>query len=147
MHILTSMTQIWKTNKQKNYQTIHIAAVYSLSHVTDSLVMWLVMSNSFTTPWTVSPSHSFCPRDFPGKNIGAGCCCLLQGTFTTQGLNLHLLRWQEVSLPLSHQGSPKHTFWNYSEQRNLNKSIATSKWALITKYQPKTKIIYGIDVT
>ena len=34
--------------------------------------------------------------DSPGKNIGAGCCFLLQGIFLTQGWNLsllHLLHW------------------------------------------------------
>ena len=41
---------------------------------------------------------------FPGKDIGVGCHFLLQGTFPTQGWNLHLL-WQADSLPLSHQGS------------------------------------------
>ena len=35
--------------------------------------------------------------DFPGKNIGLGCCFLLQRIFPTQALNLHLqrlLHWQ-----------------------------------------------------
>ena len=49
-----------------------------------------------------------------------GCHFLLQGTFPTQGPNLHLLRllkWQTVSLPLSHLGSQSgHTstykVWN-----------------------------------
>ena len=31
------------------------------------------------------------PWDFPGKNTGVGCHFLLQGTFPTQGSNLHLL--------------------------------------------------------
>ena len=35
-----------------------------------------------------------------------GCPFLLQGIFLAQGSNLHLLHWQEDSLPLSHQGSP-----------------------------------------
>ena len=41
-------------------------------------------------------------------------CChfLLQGIFPTQGLNPHLLHWQVVSLPMSHQESLniKHQF-------------------------------------
>ena len=53
-------------------------------------------------------------------NPGVGCHFLLQGTFPTQGPNLHLLRllkWQTVSLPLSHLGSQSgHTstykVWN-----------------------------------
>ena len=34
---------------------------------------------------------------------GADCHFLLQGIFSTQRLNLHLLYWQADSLPLSHQ--------------------------------------------
>ena len=36
-----------------------------------------------------------------------GCHFLLQGIFPTQGLNPHLLHWQEDSLPLSHLGGPR----------------------------------------
>ena len=52
------------------------------------------------------PPGSFCPQDSPGKNTGVGCHFLLQGIFSTQGSNLHLLHWQADSLPLSHLGSP-----------------------------------------
>ena len=44
-----------------------------------------------------SPCRLLCPWNFPGKNTGAGCYFLLQGTFLTQGLNpclLCLLHWQ-----------------------------------------------------
>ena len=34
----------------------------------------------------------------------SGLSFLLEGTFPTQGLNLHLLHWQASSLSLSHQG-------------------------------------------
>ena len=44
-------------------------------------------------------------RDFPGKNTGVGCHCLLQGISPTQGPNPYLLHWQAGSLPLSHLGS------------------------------------------
>ena len=53
---------------------------------------------SFSTPW-----------DFPGKNTGVGCHCLLQGIFPTQGLNPNLLHWQADSLPLYYLGSPTAT--------------------------------------
>ena len=50
---------------------------------------------------TLSRTHGLlCPCDFPGKNTGVGCHFLLQRIFLTQGLNLHLLRWQACSLPL-----------------------------------------------
>ena len=48
-----------------------------------------------------------CPWDSPGENTGGDCHFLLQGIFPTQGLNLHLLHWQESALPLSHVGSPR----------------------------------------
>ena len=44
---------------------------------------------------------------FSGKNTGVGCRALLQGIFSTQGLNpclLHLLHWQAGSLPLAPPG-------------------------------------------
>ena len=40
-----------------------------------------------------------------------GCHCLLQGIVPTQGLNLGLLHWQVASLPLSHRGSPDHSYF------------------------------------
>ena len=51
------------------------------------------------------PARLLCPWNSPGKNTGVGCHFLLQGIFWTQGSNLHLLHWQEDSLPLRHQGS------------------------------------------
>ena len=53
----------------------------------------------FATQWTVA-NGLFYPWDFPGKNTGVGCHLVLQGTFLTQGLDLH---WQADSSPL---GSP-----------------------------------------
>ena len=47
---------------------------------------------------------------FSGKNTGVDCHFLLQEIFLTQGSKpclLHLLHWQEDSLPLSHMGSPR----------------------------------------
>ena len=35
-------------------------------------------------------------------------CTMARGIFLGQGMNLCLLHWQANSLPLSHQGSPKH---------------------------------------
>ena len=37
------------------------------------------------------PTRLFCQWDSPGKNTGSGCHALLQGTFSTQGVNPHLL--------------------------------------------------------
>ena len=49
---------------------------------------------------------------FPGENTGVGCHFLVQGIFPTQGSNPHLLNWQEESLLLTHEGSPKHRIQN-----------------------------------
>ena len=55
----------------------------------------------------MQPARLLCQWDFPGKNTGVCCHFFLQGIFPIQGsLNLHLLHWQAVSLPLSHQESP-----------------------------------------
>ena len=57
----------------------------------------------------LKPASLLCPWDFPGKNTGVGCHALLQGIFLIQGLNpylLHLLHWQEGSLPLVPPGKP-----------------------------------------
>ena len=66
----------------------------------------LVVSSS-VQPHGLQPSRLLCPRDSPSKNTGVGCHFLPSRIFPTQGLNLHLLRWQADSLPLSHLGSPK----------------------------------------
>ena len=62
----------------------------------------------FVTLWTVayqaSLSMGFCRQEY-----WSGLPCLLQGIFLTQGLNphlLHLLPWQEGSLPLAPPGKP-----------------------------------------
>ena len=58
-------------------------------------------------PHGLSPTHSFCPWNFPGKNTAVGCHFLCQGIFLAQGLNphlLHLLHWRVDSLPLVSPG-------------------------------------------
>ena len=40
-------------------------------------------------PHGLQPTRLLRPWDSPGKNTGVGCRFLLQGTFPTQGLNLH----------------------------------------------------------
>ena len=55
------------------------------------------------TLWTVAHQAPL-SMGFPGKNNGAGCHALLQGSFPTQGQNLHLLcllHWQVDFLELA----------------------------------------------
>ena len=50
------------------------------------------------------PARLLCPWGPPGKNTGVGCHALLQVVFPTQISNpwlLHLLHWQEETLPLN----------------------------------------------
>ena len=55
-----------------------------------------------------------CPWNFPGKNTGGGLAISFsRGNFLTQGSNLHLLHWQEDSLPLCHLGSPNLTIMGH----------------------------------
>ena len=56
----------------------------------------------FATPWTVA--HQVPLWNSPGKNAGVGFHSLLQGIFSTQGLNAGLLRCRWILYQLSHQG-------------------------------------------
>ena len=49
-----------------------------------------VMSNSLQS-YGLQPSRLLNPWDSPDKNTGVGCYALLQGIFSTQGSNPHLL--------------------------------------------------------
>ena len=46
------------------------------------------------------------PWNSLGQNTGVGCHSLLQGIFTTQGLNPGLLHRRRILYQLSHKGSP-----------------------------------------
>ena len=63
-----------------------------------------VVSNSLW-PHELQLSRFLCPWDFPGKNTRVGWHSLLQGIFSTQGLNLGLLHCRQVLHQLSHQES------------------------------------------
>ena len=61
----------------------------------------------FVISWTEA-TKLLCPWNFPGKNSGVSCHFILQRTFLTEELNLHLLHhlhWQADSLPLYDLGS------------------------------------------
>ena len=68
----------------------------------------------FATQWTVAHqaplSMGLRTHKNPDKNTGMGCHVLLQGIFLPQVWNLsllHLLHWQEGSLPLVSPGKPR----------------------------------------
>ena len=61
-------------------------------------------------PVDCSPSGSSVHGDSPSKNTGVGCHALLQGIFSTQGLNPgRSPTWQADSLPSELPGKPKNT--------------------------------------
>ena len=61
------------------------------------------------TPWTIA-HQVICPRDFPGKNSGAGCYSLLQGILPNKGSNLGLQHCRQILHHLSHQRSPNYMY-------------------------------------
>ena len=56
-------------------------------------------------PVVCNPPGSSFPGDSPGKNTGVGRHTLLEGIFSTQGLNAGLLHCRWILYHLSHQGS------------------------------------------
>ena len=57
-------------------------------------------------PWTVA-TRFLRQWNSSGKNTGVDCLSLLQGIFSTQGLNLGLLYCRQILYHLSHQGIPE----------------------------------------
>ena len=57
-------------------------------------------------PMNVAP-RVLSPWDSSDKNIGVGCCALLQGIFLTQGSIPGLLYCRQILYCPSHQGSQK----------------------------------------
>ena len=47
-----------------------------------------------------------CPQNALGKHTGVGCCALLQGIFSTQGLNPGPLHCRQILYCLSQKDSP-----------------------------------------
>ena len=99
-----------------------------------------------------SPSGSFSPWDFPGKNTGVGCHFLLQGIFLMQGSSPCAQLWQVGSLPHSHQGSPKRHRRHLNEYywvKEVNiKRLYTKVISLqLIKINEKKKAIYCIIPT
>ena len=68
------------------------------------------VAQSCLTLWShrLQPTRLLCLWDFQGKNTRVGCHFLLQGIFSTQGSNTHLLHWQADSLLLEPPGKPFH---------------------------------------
>ena len=61
-----------------------------------------VVSDSLRPRGLYSPPGSSVHVDSPDENTGMGCHALLQGIFSTQGLNPGLPRWRRILYFLSH---------------------------------------------
>ena len=59
-----------------------------------------VVSNS------LQPHGLYSPWNSPGQNTGVGNLSLLQGIFSTQGLNPGLPHYRRILYQLSYKGSP-----------------------------------------
>ena len=71
-----------------------------------------VVSNSLQ-PHGLYPARLLCPSNFQGNDTGVGWHFLLQGIFSAQGVNPHLLcllHQQANSLPVSHERSPRNLY-------------------------------------
>ena len=68
------------------------------SYIVSSFCLVAKLCPTLFRPYGLQPTRLLCPWEF-----GVGCHFFLQGIFSTQGLNPHLLHWQEDSLQLSHQ--------------------------------------------
>ena len=72
----------------------------------------------------------------PGKNTGVVCHALLQGLFSTQGMNLGIQHCRPILYHLSHQGSPRILEWvAYPLQgifliQELNWGLLHCRWIL-----------------
>ena len=65
----------------------------------------------FVTPWTSAHQVPLSLGILQAKNTGIGCHTLLQGIFSTQGLNLGFPHCRWILYHLSHQGSPRILEW------------------------------------
>ena len=90
-----------------NFTSFHL--VDSTSFIFCSLCM-CYRAWSCLTLQPHEPTRLLCPWDFQGKNTGVDCHFFFQEIFLSQGSNQCLLNWQAYSLPLKHQGSPKHYY-------------------------------------
>ena len=107
-----------------------VCSVLSCSVVSDSV-----------RPYGWWPTRLLCPWDSPGRNTGVGCHFLLQGVFLTQGLNqhlLHLLHWQEGSLPPGREVS--------QDNRPISRSLP-EKSILSYKAAPTGPRAYGLNIS
>ena len=77
-------------------------------------------------PQGLYPARLLCPWDSPVQNTGAGSHALLQGIFSTQGLNPDVLHCRQILYCLSHQGSPGDKWITVKWLRGAQTGVAVS---------------------
>ena len=96
---------------KNKYINKHILQFFLKKHNTHSTCMYmhakLLQSclKLFVTLWTIAGQTTL-STGFSRQEYWGGCHALLQGIFTVQGSNPHLLHWQADSLPLVTPGKP-----------------------------------------
>ena len=73
--------------------------------ITYACILSCSVMSSVLQPNGLQPAKLSCQWNFPGKKTGVGFHFLLQGIFSPQGSNAHLLHF-----PLSHLGNPTHVY-------------------------------------
>ena len=75
-----------------------------------------------------------CPQNSLGKNTGVGSHSLLQGIFSTQGLNQVLLHYRQTFYHLRYKESPQKTLFKIllEEEKMLNIKISLDPDSFLT---------------
>ena len=135
LHFWFSTQKNWKHNLKEIdfYPHVHSSVIHIIKKVEAtqmSIEGWVDKQNVvYTYVLNHSVISTLCdpldslPWNFPGKNTGIVCHSFLQGILLTHALNLyllHLLHWQEDSLPLCHLGSPyTHEYYSAWKRREF----------------------------
>ena len=95
------------------------------------------------TPWTITHQAPL-PMDFPGKSPEIGCHFFLQGIFLMQGLNPHLLHWQQV---LYHQATREAslTYTPWTLTTLTSGSPPAVSWLPSTQAQPLAHLQFKVS--
>ena len=111
-YFLSSLPQ-FKNHSHSYYEICMSLRYVKMESVSHSFVF------DFLQPHGLQPIRFLCPYDSPGKNTGVGCHFLLQGIFSTQGLNSGLLHCRQILYHLSYQGSPYVLRWRKTNEEPL----------------------------
>ena len=106
----TQLKRLSSSSSSIDQHTIYFFKWYKYLYCKTQTILLLlfsreVVSHPFITPWIVARQAPSL-HGISQARIWNGLAFPCQGTFPTKELNL-ILRWQEDSLPLNHQGSPK----------------------------------------